>query len=176
MKHVRLLGLAAAAWLLLACGGQESAPEAEAAAQAPHVVAVEVRMKGEVFHLELAADALTRFRGLGGRQWIAPNSGMLFAFESARPRTFVMRDCPIAIDVAYLDAEGIVVTTHTMVPEVPRQKDETNSQYESRLSGYPSRGPAQFVVEVAGGRLAEIGLEPGDPVVFDRDAVLQELR
>ncbi len=129
----------------------------------------------ERLHLELAADRESRVRGLGGRDHILPNSGMLFAFGRAEPRSFVMRDCPIPIDIAFLDAEGRVVAIHAMQPEPPRRTDETPFSYEERLRPYASAAPTQYAVETAGGRLAALGLQVGDVVDFDREAVLQRV-
>lgn len=126
-----------------------------------------VRIKGKLFHLEVAATDDVRMKGLGGRDYIAPDGGMIFVFARAQPLGFVMRDCPIPIDIAYLDGAGRVVSMHEMEPEPPRREDETDFQYEARLPQYPSRFPAQFAVEVAGGRLKELGVEVGDKFEFD---------
>jgi uncharacterized membrane protein (UPF0127 family) len=79
----------------------------------------------------------------------------------------VMRDCPIPIDVAFLDSSGEVVAIYEMRPELPRRPGESQRDYESRLRIYSSGVPAGFAIETAGGRLREIGLQKGDRVVFD---------
>jgi len=122
---------------------------------------------GQRFRLEVAADGPSMLRGLGGRSVIPPLGGMLFAYDSPRPTAFVMRDCPIPIDVAFLDAGGRVLNVHTMKPEPPRRPDESADDYESRLPGYPSAGPAQYAVELAGGRFAELGVGRGDRIEID---------
>jgi uncharacterized membrane protein (UPF0127 family) len=124
----------------------------------------EVVIGGERFLLEVAADAPTQFRGLGGRTAIPRNGGMLFVNASPRPLAFVMRDCPIPIDVAYLDADGRVLNVHTMKPEPPRREGESVAAYEGRLPGYGSAGPAQYAIELAGGRFAELGVGRGDRI------------
>ncbi len=135
-----------------------------------------VRIAGEWFHLEVAADDATRLRGLGGRDYIAPDGGMLFVFPSPQIRAFVMRDCLVAIDIAYLDAAGRVVAMHEMHTEEPRRPGESDYDYESRLKQYSSRFPAQFVVETAGGRLNEVGLKVGDRVGVNTRELRQLLR
>lgn len=124
----------------------------------------EVVIGGERFRLEVAADPQTQYRGLGGRTEIPRNAGMLFVNASPRPLAFVMRDCPIPIDVAFLDAEGRVLNVHTMPPEPPRRPDESAGDYEARLPAYPSAGPAQYAIELAGGRFAELGVGKGDRI------------
>jgi uncharacterized membrane protein (UPF0127 family) len=158
---VRRLVIAAALAAMLACGGPETA---------------RLEIGGEIFQLEVARDPVTRHRGLGGRTFISPNGGMLFVYGRAEPRAVVMRDCPIAIDVAFLDAGGRVLSVRAMDPEPPRRPDETPSAYESRLRVYPSRGPAQFIIETAGGRLSEVGLEAGQEISLDVEGLVRRLR
>jgi len=101
---------------------------------------------------------------------------MFFAFGSPRPLAMVMRDCPEPIDVAFLDGEGRVVALHSMPPEPPRREGESAMQYERRLPDYPSGAPAQFAVEVAGGRLAQLGVQVGTRLVFDAAALARRAR
>lgn len=126
-----------------------------------------VRINGVAFEMEIAADDASRMRGLGGREEIDEFGGMIFVFPSASIIQFVMRDCLIPIDVAFLDASGRVVSMHEMQPEPPRHPGESAMAYERRLKNYPSRFPAQFAVETAGGRLRAVGLEVGQRVEFD---------
>jgi len=131
---------------------------------------------GETFTLELALDPATRQKGLGGRASIPRNAGMLFAFPSDRPLAMVMRDCPIAIDVAFLDAQGRVVAVHSMPPEPARAAGESRWDYERRLPEYPSGVPARFAIELAGGRLAELGIGVGTRVAFDAPGLAARAR
>lgn len=124
----------------------------------------EVVIGSERFRLEVAADPAAMYRGLGGRRTIPRNGGMLFVHPAPRPLAMVMRDCPIPIDVAFLDAEGRVLNVHTMPPEPPRRPGEDAIAYEARLPSYPSAGPAQYAIELAGGRFAELGVKPGDRI------------
>jgi uncharacterized membrane protein (UPF0127 family) len=125
---------------------------------------VDVVIAGERFALEVARDPLVQARGLGGRSWIDPHGGMLFVFPAPRATAFVMRDCPVPIDVAFLDAAGRVISIHAMQPEPPRGPDESAAAYEARLRPYPSGLPARYAIETAGGRMRELGLRGGDVV------------
>lgn len=166
----------AIAWLAASASlGCNSGGGAEGDAPAPVVASrpdsVDVEILGRRFQLELAADPLTRYRGLSGRSQIGSNAGMLFVFPSDAPRSFVMRDCPVPIDIAFLDAEGRVVAVHSMQVESPREPDESPSDYERRLIPYASGVGIRFAVETAGGRLADLGVRPGDKFRFDLDSV-----
>src|SRR5690606_27892439 len=123
-----------------------------------------VTLNGRTFELELALDDESRYRGLSGREHIPEDGGMLFVFPYAREVHFVMRDCPNPIDVVFLGPNGRVVSMHAMRPEpgVP----------ESQLTRYASRWPVQFAIELRGGTLAELALEPGQRV----DLPIEELK
>lgn len=138
-----------------------------------------VRLDGRTYRLEIADTPEKRFKGLSGRTEIPENGGMLFIFprDQVRVQQFVMRDCPIDIDIIYLDPSGRVVAKHEMKAEAPRgpgegQPGEINQAYEDRLKRYSSRFPAQFVIEIKGGTLPKLKLEEGDRV----DLPLEELK
>lgn len=128
-----------------------------------------VKIDGKVFHLELALDGETRFKGLSDREFIEPDGGMLFVFPRPSDQRFVMRDCPIDIDIIFLDPSGRITAMHHMPAEAPRDPETepetgvpSTDKYEQRLTRYPSRYPAQFVIELAGGMLENLDLSEGD--------------
>jgi hypothetical protein len=143
-----------------------------------------VKISGKTFYLEEALDPKTRLKGLGERQTIDPDGGMLFVFPSGQVQVhrFIMRDCPIPIDIIYLDGSGRILSWHAMKPEPPRAEGEgtpadlfatdragqdRNARYDARLPGYSSKFPAQFAVELKGGTLATLNLKEGDKVEMD---------
>ncbi len=126
-----------------------------------------VRLKGETFYVEVAADDKVRIRGLGGRDHIEPDGGMLFVFPRAERRQFVMRDCLVPIDIAFLDGSGRVLTMYTMPVEEPRREGESERDYENRLERYSSRFPSEFVLELKEGTLKRLGVKEGDLVEFN---------
>lgn len=139
-------------------------------------LSIPLTLRGRTFHLELAADSAARMRGMGGRSHIPEGSGMLFSFREAAPRHFLMRDCVVPLDIAFLDTEGRVTAVHTMPVEPPRRAGETPLTYEARLPLYGSGAPAQFVMEAAGGALFAAGVQAGDLAEFDRAAALRVTR
>lgn len=133
-----------------------------------------VRVGGKTFKLELADNQTTRFKGLSDRTVIAKDGGMLFVFpQPIESLHFVMRDCPIPIDIIFLDASGRITAMHAMVPEEPRRPDEPKTEnplddkYEARLKRYPSRYAAQFAIELAGGAIKGLSLKEGDRIDMD---------
>jgi uncharacterized membrane protein (UPF0127 family) len=165
------IGAWAAGLLVLAL-----AHAAAAGGEAPPPEVVWVALGGETFSLELAADPVKRHRGLSGRSGMARNGGMLFVLPSPERFVMVMRDCPEPLDLLFLDARGRVVALHEMQPEPPRRPGETPFQYEQRLRRYASGGPVQFAVEIAGGRLRELGIAVGDRIPLDTETLVSRAR
>jgi len=161
--------------LLVAACGSPDPPAAATGATGAREVAF-VALAGETFTLELALDPPTRQRGLSGRSEIPRHGGMLFVLPRPQPFAMVMRDCPVPIDVAFLDAEGRVVALHEMAVEAPRAPGESSATYESRLPLYASSMPVQFAIETAGGRLSELGLAVGARVALDTSALVARAR
>jgi uncharacterized membrane protein (UPF0127 family) len=131
------------------------------------------KIGGRTFFLEIVDEEKERMKGMGGRTEIAGDGGMLFVFPRLQDNKnggFVMRDCPIPIDIIFLDGTGRVVTMHEMQPEPPRGPDEGqpgelgNAKYEQRLKKYPSRYPYQFAIELRGGTLPTLKVSEGDKI------------
>ena len=78
--------------------------------------------------------------------------GMLFVFAAPQPVSFFMRDTFVALDLAYIRADGTIAEVHELVP-----LDETP---------VPASEPIQFALEVRRGTLAANGLGPGSVLVI----------
>lgn len=120
------------------------------------------------YTLEIAADFLSRTKGLSGRKEIAERGGMIFVYTNADIRNFWMYECLVDIDILYLDPKGVVTATHTMKAEPLRQPRESAAAYEARLKRYTSRRPAQFAIELKAGEIKRLQIKPGDVIEFDR--------
>ena len=121
-----------------------------------------IALAGDDFDLELAMGPESRNRGLAGRTSLAPDEGMLFVFPDVGTRSFWMYGCLMDIDIAFVDPIGYVTAIHTMPAEPPRGNEEQESTYQRRLVRYTSGYPAQFAIEIAPGRFAELGISVGD--------------
>lgn len=130
-----------------------------------------VRIAGEWFTLETAIDKEKQARGLGGRESIADDGGMIFIFDRDEERNFWMLDCLVDIDILYLDWQGFIVSAYTMKAQPPRRSTETQDDYERRLrdDSYPSRGRCRYVIELRAGRIGELGLRKGQKIDLDLD-------
>jgi uncharacterized membrane protein (UPF0127 family) len=97
-----------------------------------------------------------RQRGLGGRTVLRENAGMLFVYKDDRPRAFWMKDCYIGLDIAYLDAHGVVVKLATLPPGA--------GAAPGAIPQAPSVKPCRYVLEVSAGWFSRRGLGEGTTV------------
>lgn len=103
------------------------------------------------FMVEIADDDAERQRGLMERPPLADDRGMLFQFPDVAERGFWMRNTPSPLDIIYIDPRGRIVS-------IARNATPNSDAV------IPSNGPASGVLEIRGGRAAEIGAQPGDLV------------
>ena len=142
------------------------AAAAAARADAPAPPALWVPLGGESFRLELALDPETRQLGLSGRPRIAANEGMLFVFPAPRPLAMVMRDCPVPIDVAFLDAAGVGGLDDQLAGQRPRLRDG-HADPDAPVPGRPRAGDHGGVrVEGGDGEGAPAAPVPAAPPAF----------
>jgi uncharacterized membrane protein (UPF0127 family) len=103
------------------------------------------------FTVEVAKTSEQQAMGLMYRNKLAPDRGMIFPFETPRVASFWMRNTLIPLDIIFVRADGSIANiAANTVPysEEPVRSDE----------------PVAAVLEIAGGRSAELGIKPGDKV------------
>lgn len=103
------------------------------------------------FTVELALTDEARTRGLMFRRELAPDKGMLFVFPDSDRRSFWMRNTYIPLDIIFIRRNGRIANI------VENAEPET-------LTPRESKGRASAVLEIPGGRAAELGIGPGDLV------------
>jgi uncharacterized protein len=109
--------------------------------------------KGRVnFSVEMALTPQQQQIGLMFRKSLAPNAGMLFDFGRESPQAFWMRNTLIPLDMLFIKADGTIVRIAAMTK--PLSEDTV-----------PSYEPVRVVLEIAGGRAAELGIQPGDKAI-----------
>ncbi|WEK06396.1 MAG: DUF192 domain-containing protein [Candidatus Devosia phytovorans] len=107
------------------------------------------------FTVEVVDTPESRAKGLMYVTELADDAGMLFDFKEERPVSFWMMNTFIPLDMIFVDAEGVIQNIHVNA----RPHDVT---------GIPSDGPVQFVLEIPGGRSEELGIKAGDTMEHDR--------
>lgn len=113
-----------------------------------------IRLSDTNLHVLVAKTPKQWFRGVGGRQSLAPYDGMLFLFSDSTRQGIVMRDTLFPLDIIWLQ-KGVVVD---MAPNVPTEISRT----EEQLTRYYPRSAANMVLEVPQGWLAAHPLKIGD--------------
>lgn len=160
MIGMRRFGVAlAAAGLILsaACTGDTGANATEA--QAPAKLAVTVQTAGGAtrqFTVEVARTPAQQERGLMYRTNLPADGGMIFTPYPAdggppREASFWMKNTPSPLDILFIRADGtIAAIAENTVPfsESPVKSGE----------------PVAAVLEINGGKAAELGIAPGDTV------------
>ncbi|CAN7224475.1 DUF192 domain-containing protein [Phenylobacterium sp. LjRoot225] len=105
------------------------------------------------FRVEDADTYARRETGLMCRKAVAADRGMLFDFRKPTDNVaFWMRNTLIPLDIIYIRPNGRVLS----IARNARPLDETP---------LPAGGQIRGVLELAGGRAAQIGLMPGDQVI-----------
>lgn len=146
----------------LACspqGAAETAPTAAATSPARHPVSglevvpltVTSGAKRHAFKVEVADTPQAQARGLMFRTELGPNEGMVFPYAAPQMLSFWMKNTPLPLDIIFVGADGRIVNIAAMT-----------TPYS--LDSVASTGPATAVLEIPGGRAAQLGIAPGDLV------------
>ncbi|GAB2663879.1 DUF192 domain-containing protein [Arenimonas aestuarii] len=116
-----------------------------------------VELNGQRFEVEVADDHAERNRGLMFRESLADGTGMLFVHDAERPLAYWMKNTKIPLDIFYFDASRRLVSVSRGVPPC---------SLGDRCPSYPSRGPAQYVLELNAGQASVLGTKAGDTITF----------
>ena len=106
--------------------------------------------------VEFAEDDYERETGLMHRSTLKDSQGMLFTFEQEEQRAFYMKNTLIALDIIYLNKDGVIVS----FAENAKPED---------LTPLPSQVPAQYVLEIKGGLSEDWVLEIGDKIDWKKE-------
>ena len=109
-----------------------------------------IRSKNGVHHftVEVAATPEQQERGLMFRKSLAGDRGMIFPYDPPQDVSFWMENTLIPLDIIFIRADGTIVriTKAKAVDETP----------------LPAGEPIAVVLEIRGGRAAELGIKEGD--------------
>ena len=103
------------------------------------------------FAVEVARTGEQQAKGLMFRETLGPNEGMIFPYNPPRRAGFWMKDTPLALDIIFVGSDGRIIN---IAADTPPQSTDTVF----------SDGPASLILEIPGGRAAQLGIEPGDRV------------
>jgi uncharacterized protein len=106
------------------------------------------------FTVDVAATPEQQQRGLMFVRSLAPDRGMIFPYDPPQPVAFWMKNTLIPLDMIFIRADGTIARITTAKP-----LDETS---------VPSGEAVVAVLEIQGGRAAELGVREGDRVEWRR--------
>ena len=116
----------------------------------PKLPIVPLAIGKHVLAAEVAASPETRERGLMFRYDLKENEAMLFVFPAAQRQSFWMKNTPLPLSIAFIDAKGVILNIRDMMPFT--------------TDGHPSEGEALYALEVNRGWFAQRGIKAGDRV------------
>lgn len=119
-------------------------------------MSAKVQIGGETILLEVARSPAQRTLGLMFRPPLPDNQGMLFPWDPPQPVRMWMMNVPVPLDMLFIH-EGKVVGVAEQVPPCTRQPCPTYGLF---------RQVVDHVLELRAGRIAELGMKPGDPIHF----------
>lgn len=114
-----------------------------------------VKSKGGKLHtftVEVARTPKEQEIGMMFRKSVEPDAGMLFLFSEPRPAAFWMYNTYIPLDLIFIDKTGRI---ESIAPNAAPHS----------LKPRQSRGAVVGVLEIAGGRSAELGIVEGDEIL-----------
>jgi len=117
----------------------------------------QVQINSILLKVEIADTQAKRSKGLGGREAIASDEGMLFVFPDIQKRSFWMKDLKFPLDLIWIRGEIIVDIFPNIQPPLPNQKDDD-------LPIYQSNKEIDKVLEVLGGTARRLNIKIGDTV------------
>ena len=102
------------------------------------------------FSVDVAATPGQQETGLMFVKALAPDRGMIFPYDPPQNVAFWMKNTLIPLDIIFIRADGTIarITNAKALDDTP----------------LPSGEPIASVLEIAGGRAAELGIAPGDRV------------
>jgi uncharacterized membrane protein (UPF0127 family) len=132
------------------CAPGTVAPQSEAGLDQTSLC-ITGRTNTHSFTVEIARTSPQQARGLMFRTELADDKGMIFPFADARMAGFWMKNTVIPLDIIFIGTDGRIVNIAANA--------EPYSEENRR-----SAAPVRAVLELGGGRAAQLGIGPGDPV------------
>lgn len=127
----------------------EKLPEPSPAGLTQEVICLKTGDKTIPITVEIAVSPQEQAKGMMFRTELAPNKGMLFPFPTPKQASFWMKNTYIPLDIIFVQSDSVI------------ESIAANAEPTS-LTPVLSRGKVGFVLELAGGRAAELGLKAGD--------------
>ena len=137
------------AFCLLSCG--PAAPRPTPPAPRPSLPTAELRIKDSRLFAEVVSRPEDRALGLMFRRSLAPDSGMVFVFDSDEFQRFWMKNTLIPLSIAYITRDSLISDILEMAPL------DTTTPYISTKA-------VRYALEMNSGWFQSRGIRTGDTV------------
>jgi uncharacterized protein len=117
--------------------------------------AIKIKIDGNSIYVSIADTEASRELGLGGRESLAEDEGMLFVFPVEGKYPFWMKDMHFAIDMLWIANDGSIIYI---------QGDVVPATYPQAFQ--PTSGLARYVLELPAGYSFAHNIKVGDKVAI----------
>ena len=115
---------------------------------------IQIELSGHTLTVEVVNRPGSIRQGLSGRHEIG-SDGMLFIMPAKTHHSFWMPDMNFDIDILWFDEDTLTETTSNVPAPPPGTPN-------SELPLYPSKQPANIILELPAGQAAVMGIKAGD--------------
>lgn len=114
-----------------------------------------IKIRGQVLNVELAVNLAEKQKGLGYRNSMPENNGMLFVYDYREKFSFWMKGMRFPLDFVWIDS----ATVADITTDVPIAKGYN-------LQVYSPAVPVDKILELNAGTVKRLGISKGDTVSF----------
>jgi uncharacterized protein len=118
-----------------------------------------IEINGKEIKVEIADSSQERSKGLGGRESLASDSGMLFIFPDKGQYSFWMKGLKFPLDLIWIRDDVVVDIIENVPSPRPNQQDEDLPIYQSRIE-------VDKVLEVNAGVVERFQIKVGDKIIL----------
>lgn len=97
-----------------------------------------------------------------GVEKLSYSEGMLFIFDKLSTHRFWMKNTIIPLDVIFFDENKNIISIYSMDVEQPKNRFESEKEYEKRLKRYSSIKPCKYALEINYGLSTTFNFKIGD--------------
>jgi hypothetical protein len=116
-----------------------------------HPIGKKAVIRGHVIRLEVAVTETEKEKGLGYRDTLPQDAGMLFIYQNRDRYGFWMKGMRFPLDFVWINGNTIVDLTEKVATDAP---------------AFAPHVPVDKVLEVNAGVIESLGIHIGDPVQF----------
>lgn len=116
-----------------------------------------LQIGNSILKVEMADTAKKRSKGLGGRESIASDGGMLFVFDKADKYAFWMKGLKFPLDFVWIKDDIVVDFLENVPPPA-------TNQVESALPIYSAKVEINKVLEINAGVAQRLNIKIGDTI------------